>query len=61
MRALRTRQTLDLSLAAAILGGGVKVLWSNYEIAIGSGPVIISNLLVMPFAIATHEMKLRNG
>jgi MtN3 and saliva related transmembrane protein len=61
VRALRTRQTRDLSLAAVALGAGGTVLWAVYGIAIGSGPVTISNLVVMPFAIATLGMKLRLG
>ncbi len=59
--ALRTRQTRDLSLAAVALGAGGTVLWSAYGVAIGSGPVMISNLIVMPFAIATLGMKLKSG
>jgi MtN3 and saliva related transmembrane protein len=61
VRALRTRQTNDLSLAAVILGAGGTVLWSAYGILIGSGPVTIANLVVMPFAMATLVMKLRLG
>lgn len=61
VRALRTRQTRDLSLAAVALGAGGTVLWSAYGVAIDSGPVMISNLIVMPFAIATLGMKLRLG
>jgi MtN3 and saliva related transmembrane protein len=61
VRALRTRQTNDLSLAAVILGAGGTVLWSAYGILIGSGPIAIANLVVMPFAMATLVMKLRLG
>jgi MtN3 and saliva related transmembrane protein len=61
LRALRTRQTRDLSLPAVALGAGGTVLWSIYGLAIGSGPVTISNLVVMPFAMATLVMKLRAG
>jgi MtN3 and saliva related transmembrane protein len=61
VRALRTQQTNDLSLAAVILGAGGTVLWSAYGILIGSGPVAIANLVVMPFAMATLVMKLRLG
>lgn len=61
VRALRTRQTRDLSLVAVALGAGGTVLWSAYGIAIGSGPVMISNLIVMPFAMATLVMKLKGG
>ena len=61
IRALRTRQTHDLSLTAVALGAGGTVLWSAYGAAIGSGPVTISNLIVMPFAMATLYMKLRLG
>ncbi|MFN9936029.1 MAG: SemiSWEET family sugar transporter [Hyphomonadaceae bacterium] len=61
IRALRTRQTHDLSLTAVALGAVGTVLWSAYGVAIGSGPVTISNLIVMPFAMATLYMKLRLG
>lgn len=60
VRALRTRQTRDLSLPSVALGAAGTVLWSAYGIAIESGPVTISNLIVMPFAIATLVMKLRS-
>jgi MtN3 and saliva related transmembrane protein len=59
IRALRTRQTRDLSLAAVALGAAGTVLWSAYGVTIGSGPVALSNLIVMPFAMATLWMKLR--
>ena len=42
VRALRTRQTRDLSLMAVALAAGGTVLWSAYGIAIGSGPVTFS-------------------
>ena len=61
VRALRTRQTRDLSSVAVALGAGGTVLWSAYGIAIGSGPIMISNLIVMPFAMATLVMKLKGG
>lgn len=59
IRALRTRQTRDLSLASVALGAAGTVLWAGYGIAIGSGPVAASNVVVMPFALATLAMKLR--
>jgi len=59
IRALRTRQTHDLSLASVALGATGTVLWAGYGIAIGSGPVAASNIVVMPFAMATLAMKLR--
>lgn len=61
IRALRTRQTGDLSLSSVALGAAGTVLWSTYGILIGSGPVTLSNLAVMPFALATLAMKLRHG
>lgn len=60
-RALRTRQTRDLSLTSVALGAAGTVLWAGYGIAIGSGPVTVSNVIVLPFAIATLAMKLRSG
>jgi MtN3 and saliva related transmembrane protein len=59
IRALRTRQTRDLSLAAVALGAAGTMLWSAYGLTIRSGPVALSNLIVMPFAIATLWMKLQ--
>ena len=61
VRALRTGQTRDLSLISVSLGAAGTVLWSAYGIAIGSGPVAVSNVVVMPFALATLVMKLRSG
>jgi MtN3 and saliva related transmembrane protein len=61
VRALRTRQTRDLSLVSVALGAGGTVLWATYGIVIGNGPVTISNLVVMPFAIATLAIKIRVG
>ena len=61
VRALRTQQTRDLSLTAVALGAAGTVLWSIYGLLIESGPVTVSNLLVMPFAVATLAMKLRVG
>jgi MtN3 and saliva related transmembrane protein len=61
IRALRTRQTGDLSLSSVALGAAGTVMWSSYGIMIGSGPVTLSNLVVMPFALATLVMKLRHG
>lgn len=61
VRALRTRQTRDLSLTSVALGAIGTVLWSGYGLAIGSGPVAVANIVVMPFAVATLVMKLRQG
>ena len=61
IRALRSRQTRDLSLASVAMGAAGTVLWSIYGIAIASGPVAIANLIIMPFAFATLVMKLRLG
>lgn len=60
-RALRTRQTGDLALSSVALGAAGTVLWASYGIAIGSGPVMLSNFVVMPFALATLALKLRHG
>lgn len=61
IRALRTRQTRDLSLPSVALGAAGTVLWASYGVLIDSGPVTLSNLVVMPFALATLGMKLRHG
>jgi uncharacterized protein with PQ loop repeat len=61
IRALMTRQTGDLSLYSVLLGAAGTVLWASYGLAIGSGPVMLSNIVVMPFALATLALKLRHG
>jgi MtN3 and saliva related transmembrane protein len=61
IRALKTRQTGDLSLFSVLLGAAGTVLWASYGLAIGSGPVMLSNFVVMPFALATLALKLRHG
>lgn len=61
IRALKTRQTGDLSLYSVLLGAAGTVLWASYGLAIGSGPVMLSNIVVMPFALATLALKLRHG
>lgn len=61
IRALKTRQTADLSLSSVLLGAAGTVLWAGYGLAIGSGPVMLSNFVVMPFALATLALKLRHG
>jgi MtN3 and saliva related transmembrane protein len=61
LRVLRTRQTGDLSLSSVTLGATGTILWAAYGVAIGSGPVALSNLIVMPFAVATLVMKIRLG
>ena len=61
IRALKTRQTGDLSLSSVLLGAAGTVLWASYGLAIGSGPVLLSNFVVMPFALATLALKLRHG
>lgn len=59
IRTLRTHQTRDLSLQSVALGAIGTLLWSIYGLIINSGPVMISNLLVMPLAFATLYMKLK--
>lgn len=61
IRALKTRQTGDLSLFSVALGAAGTVLWASYGLLIGSGPVMASNVVVMPFALATLALKLRHG
>jgi len=58
IRALRSRRTHDLSLPSVALGAAGTLLWAIYGIWIGSGPIIVSNLIVMPFAVATLAVKL---
>lgn len=61
VRALRTRQSRYLSLASVALGAAGTVLRAGHGIAIGSDPVTVSNVIVMPFAIAKLVMKLRSS
>lgn len=58
VRALCSRQTRDLSLSSVALGAAGTLLWALYGIWIGSGPIILANLIVMPFAVATLAVKL---
>lgn len=59
VRALRTRQTRDLSLPSVALAACGTVLWATYGYVIGSTPVLLSNLIVMPLAMATLTIKLQ--
>lgn len=61
IRAIRSRQTRDLSLPSVSLAAAGTIMWAAYGIGIGSGPVMVSNLIVMPFALTTLAMKLRYG
>ncbi len=61
IRALKTGQTGDLSFSSVALGAAGTVLWASYGMAIDSGPVMLSNFVVMPFALATLALKLRHG
>ena len=61
VRALRTRQTRDLSLASVTLGAAGTIMWATYGVLIESGPVAVANFVVMPFALATLAIKLRAG
>ena len=61
IKALRTRRTADLSLSAVALGAAGTLLWASYGLLIGSGPVTLSNVIVMPFALATLYLKVRSG
>lgn len=57
-RALRTRQTRDLSLLSVVLAAAGTLLWTIYGFKLNSGPIMASNLIVMPFALATLVMKI---
>jgi len=59
IRALRTQQTRDLSLLSVGLGASGTVLWCTYGSLTLSGPIIAANGVVMPFALATLVIKLR--
>jgi MtN3 and saliva related transmembrane protein len=59
VRALRTRQTRDLSLSSVALAACGTLLWAAYGHVIGSSPVLLSNLIVMPLAFATLTIKLQ--
>ncbi len=61
IRAIRTRSTRDISLTSAALGFAGMVLWASYGWLIGSLPIMISNVVVAPFALATLVMKVRHG
>ena len=57
VRALCTRSTDDLSLASVALACAGTVLWVTYGFVIESRPVMLSNVIVMPFALATLSVK----
>lgn len=59
IRALRSRRTRDLSLSSVALGAAGTLLWATYGLVLQNGPIIISNVIVMPFALATLLMKVR--
>ena len=59
IRALRSRRTRDLSLTSVALGAAGTLLWAIYGLVLENGPIIISNVVVMPFALATLLMKVR--
>ena len=57
VRAMRTRSTGDLSLTSVALAFMGTLLWGGYGLIIGSGPVVASNIIVMPFALTTLGFK----
>ena len=57
VRAVRTRSMGDLSLTSVALAFMGTLLWGGYGLIIGSGPVVASNIIVMPFALTTLGLK----
>lgn len=61
MKILRERKTSDISLGTnAALATGIS-LWIVYGVALGSLPVIVSNVVTLVFILAIVGLKLRFG
>lgn len=61
VRALRTRQTKDISLLTFLLLVIGILLWLAYGVMIGDLPLILSNTITLGLASAILAIKLRYG
>jgi MtN3 and saliva related transmembrane protein len=61
VRTIRTKDTRAISLVTqAFFALGI-TLWMVYGVALGSWPVILSNLVTFPLVMVVIVMKLRHG
>ena len=61
IRAIRTRQTKDISLLTYLLFVVGIVLWLAYGVMIGDLPLIVANTITLGLASAILATKLRYG
>jgi MtN3 and saliva related transmembrane protein len=59
IRVVRTRQTRDLSIFSVTLSALGTILWASYGFIIDSGPIVLSNMIVMPFALTTWVLTFK--
>lgn len=61
IRTIRTQDTKSISLITQSCFAVGIVLWLLYGIALGSWPVILSNLVTLPLVLIVVAMKIRYG
>ncbi len=61
VRAIRTRQTKDISLLSYLLFVVGIALWLIYGVMIGDTPIIAANAITLTLASAILVIKLRHG
>lgn len=61
VRAVRTRQTKDISLLTFLMLVIGILLWLAYGVMIGDLPLILSNAITLGLASAILAVKLRHG
>lgn len=61
IKAIRHKQTRDISLWSYLLFIAGILLWLGYGSMIGSLPLIVCNAVTLPLAAITLVLKLRHG
>jgi len=61
VKAARTRNTRDLSLAMFLTSDAGVLLWLIYGIALGEVPIIVANALTASLLSAIVFLKLKHG
>lgn len=61
IRTIKTRDTKAISLITQCCFAVGVALWLLYGLALGSWPVILSNLVTLPLVLVVVAMKLRYG
>jgi MtN3 and saliva related transmembrane protein len=56
---VKTRQTAGISLAMYVVFGAGVLLWLTYGLLLGSGPIIISNIITIVLVGMIIAMKLK--